>query len=165
MCRLIGTTRQLVPKLSRRTQFSTTVCKKQASRGLGLSLAGSVGLVATSNAEGLFNDNALAYRTIVGWTWPTYRPDTIVIVFVFDDPDGVLSREYRLTESYELYTSAPHEGPAVVRVYRREVPSSRTTTGTADSATAPLTGAVEPERRVEHHEARRDRPPRSEIHR
>src|SRR4029453_6657500 len=73
---------------------------KQASRSLGLSLASSAGLVATSNAEGLFNDNALAYRTVVGWTWPTYRPDIMVIVFAFDDPEGLLSREYCLMESY-----------------------------------------------------------------
>jgi hypothetical protein len=35
----------------------------------------------------------------------------------------------------------------------------------SDTATAPLTGAAAPERRVEHHEARGDRPPRSEIRR
>src|SRR5262249_58287053 len=128
---------------------------KQASRSLGLSLAGSAGLVATSNAEGLFNDNALAYRTVVGWTWPTYRPDIMVIVFAFDDPEGLLSREYCLTESYQLHIVAKHEGPAVVRVYRR----------LSEAATAPLTGVVEPGPRAEHHEARLDRRPRSEIRR
>src|SRR5262249_58621718 len=112
---------------------------KQASRALGLSLASSGGLVATSNAEGLFNGNALAYRTVVGWTWPTYRPDIMVIVFAFDDPEGLLSREYCLMESYQLHINAKHEGPAVVRVYRR---SSAT-------ATPPPTGAAGPGRRAE----------------
>ena len=128
---------------------------KQTSRALGLSLASSAGLVATSNAEGLFNDNALAYRTVVGWTWPTYRPDIMVIVFAFDDPEGLLSREYCLMESYQLHIVAKHEGPAVVRLYRR----------LSETATAALTGAVEPGRRVEHHEARLDRRLRSEIRR
>ena len=77
---------------------------KQASRDLGRSLACS-GLVVTANAEGLFNDNALPYRTIVGRAWSTYRPDVIVIVF--DDPEGLLSREYRLGASSRLYTSWP----------------------------------------------------------
>lgn len=107
---------------------------KQASRDLGLSLASSAGLVATANAEGLFNDNALSYRAIVGRTWPTYRPDIMVIVFVFNDPEGLLSQEYRLTASYRLYTSAEAARPAVVRVYRREVPSSNGATQTPETA-------------------------------
>ena len=107
---------------------------KQASRDLGISLASSAGLLATSNAEALFNDNALSYRTIVGGTWPAYRPDIMVIVFDFDDPEGLLNQEYRLTESYQLYISATAAGPAVVRVYRREMPSGHATTRTAETA-------------------------------
>jgi len=95
---------------------------KQVSQDLGFSLANSPSLIASANAEGLFNGNALPYRTVVGRTWPTYRPDTIVIVFVFDDPEELLSREYRLAATYELYTSAEARRPAVVRVYRREAP-------------------------------------------
>jgi hypothetical protein len=40
---------------------------------------GHHGLVAPANAEGLFKDNALSYRTIVSRTWPTYWPDTMII--------------------------------------------------------------------------------------
>jgi len=107
---------------------------RQASQDLGLSLANSSGLIATSKAEGLFNDNDLPYRTIVGGTWPGYRPDILVIVFVFDDPDGLLSEEYRLMETYQLYTNAQAAGPVVVRVYQRAVLRSDVTTGTAESA-------------------------------
>jgi len=95
---------------------------KQVSRDLGLSLANSTGLVATANAEGLFNDNGIRYRTITGRTWPTYRPDVMIIVFGFNDPEGLLGREYDLTASYPLYTSPEAATPAVVRVYRRQAP-------------------------------------------
>jgi hypothetical protein len=108
---------------------------KQASQDLGVSLADSPSLVATASAEGLFNGNALPYRTVLGRTWPTDRPDTIVIAFAFHDPEGLLGREYRLTASYRLYVSpeyeqgGEHAGPEggkveVVRVYRRELPGS-----------------------------------------
>lgn len=61
------------------------------SRDLGLSLA-NLCAVATSNAEGLFNDNVIPYRATTGRTWPRYLPDVIVIVFDFDfaDPRGLL---------------------------------------------------------------------------
>lgn len=107
---------------------------KQASRDLGRSLAGSAGPVATASAEGLFNDNALSYRAIVGRTWPTYRPDVIVIVFEFYDSEGLLSQEYRLTASYQIYTNAEAPKPAVVRVYRREVSGSNAATQTPETA-------------------------------
>jgi hypothetical protein len=53
------------------------------SRDLGLSLA-NLDAVATSNAEGLSNDNVIPYRATTGRTWPRYLPDIIVIVF----PEG-----------------------------------------------------------------------------
>ena len=39
---------------------------RAASRDLGVLLAGSTRDIATANAEGLFNDNALPYRSILG---------------------------------------------------------------------------------------------------
>jgi hypothetical protein len=93
----------------------------ETSRDLGRLLAESVrDNIATANAEGLFNGNALPYRSIVGRTWPSYRPDVLVTVFVFNDPLGLLEREYRPIARYHLYTSPEAARPADVRVYRRE---------------------------------------------
>jgi hypothetical protein len=94
----------------------------QASRSLGRSLASATGLIATANAEGLFNDNTLPYRAIVGRTWPPYRPEFLVTVFVFNDPQGLLGSEYCLAASYPLYTSPEAARPALLRVYRRRMP-------------------------------------------
>jgi hypothetical protein len=102
---------------------------KQASQALGRDFADSRGLIATSGAEGLFNGNRLPYRTVLGRTWPLQLPDVIVIAFPFDDHDGRLTREYRLTTSYRLFISpeysdevsgTPSRAPEeIVRVYQR----------------------------------------------
>jgi len=109
----------------------------ETSRDLGRLLGNSVGDgIATANAEGLFNGNALPYRAIIGRTWPSYRPDTLVTVFVFNDPEGLLERDYRPIARYHLYTSPEAARPADVRVYRRETPRSPVTR-TPDPAARP----------------------------
>jgi hypothetical protein len=109
---------------------------REASRDLGVLLAGSSRDIATANAEGLFNDNALPYRSILGDRWPTKMPEVIVIAFKFDDPQRLLEREYRLIRSYRIYVSPEYartEDPWIpaseaeqvtVRVYRRIAGSS-----------------------------------------
>lgn len=104
---------------------------REASRDLGVLLAGSNRDIGTANAEGLFNDNALPYRSILGSRWPTVRPEVIVIAFKFDDPDRLLEREYRLIRSYRIYVSpeyarsedswipASEAEQVIVRVYLR----------------------------------------------
>jgi len=104
---------------------------REASRDLGVLLAGSAADIGAANAEGLFNDNALPYRSILEDRWPTTWPEVIVIAFKFDDPQRRLEREYRLIRSYRIYVSpeyARNEDPWIpsseaegvtVRVYRR----------------------------------------------
>jgi hypothetical protein len=109
---------------------------REASRDLGVLLAGSSRDITTANVEGLFNDNTLPYRSILGDRWPTTRPEVIVIAFKFDDPQRLLEREYRLIRSYRIYVSPEYvrtedswipttEAEQVtVRVYRRLTGSS-----------------------------------------
>lgn len=104
---------------------------RQASRDLGTSAAGETGVIVTSGAEGLFNGNALPYRTLLGKTWPARKPEIIVIAFQFADPEGLLERDYDLVSSYRLSVSPEYldnratmvdaDAPVeIVRVYRRK---------------------------------------------
>ncbi|HWN12437.1 MAG TPA: hypothetical protein VNU02_01185, partial [Candidatus Dormibacteraeota bacterium] len=45
------------------------------------------------------------YRSTLGRTWPGRKPERIVIVFRFDDPDDLLRKEYTLTATYRLFVS------------------------------------------------------------
>ena len=104
---------------------------REASRDLGVLLADSAGDIGAANVDGLFNDNALPYRSIFNDSWPPTRPEVIVIAFKFHDPQRRLEREYRLIRSYRIYVSpeyARNEDPWIpaseaegvtVRVYRR----------------------------------------------
>lgn len=103
---------------------------KQTSRELELSLGGPADLIASARTEGLFNGNALRYRTVLGRRWPAHKPDVIVIGFRFDDPEGLLGREYDLIATYRLFVSPEYEDSnsvtldtvrheEVVKVYRR----------------------------------------------
>jgi hypothetical protein len=91
----------------------------ETSRQLGALLAGVPGVVGSSGADGLFRENRLRYRTIWGRRWPADRPDIMVIVFAFDDPDEVLGREYCALRTYPLYIA-----PAYYRAHPFERPAS-----------------------------------------
>ena len=82
---------------------------KETSAALGTSLAGARDVVASSFTEGLFNGNALAYRSILRHSWPARKPDLIVIALRFDDPEQVLQREYELIATYPLFVSPDYE--------------------------------------------------------
>jgi hypothetical protein len=82
---------------------------KHTSAALGASLAGARDVIASSFTEGLFNGNALAYRSILRHTWPPRKPDLIVIALRFDDPEQVLQREYELIATYPLFVSPDYE--------------------------------------------------------
>jgi len=103
---------------------------KHTSEQLGLSLAGSQELVASSRTEGLFNGNTLPYRAVNIRRWPDPKPEVIVIGFRFDDREKLLGREYHLIATYRLFVSPEYEDEhsvtldttrheEVVKVYRR----------------------------------------------
>lgn len=82
---------------------------KETSAALGVTLADAHDAIASSRSEGLFNGNALAYRSTLGRSWPPRKPDVIVIAFRFDDPQQVLQREYELIATYRLFISPDYE--------------------------------------------------------
>jgi hypothetical protein len=103
---------------------------KHTSEQLGLSLAGSPTIIASSRTEGLFNGNTLPYRAVNFRRWPDHKPEIIVIGFRFDDPEKLLGREYSLIATYRLFVSPEYEDEhavtldttrheEVVKVYRR----------------------------------------------
>jgi hypothetical protein len=103
---------------------------RDASRHLAASLAGVAAPIGSSGADGLFREGRLRFRTVWGRAWPATRPDVMVIVFAFRDPDGWLEREYCLTDVLPLYVAPEyfrsHSGQVrtsalgeTVRVYRR----------------------------------------------
>jgi hypothetical protein len=103
---------------------------RDTSQQLGLSLAGATEVIASSRTEGLFNGNALPYRTVLGRMWPEHKPEVIVIAFEFDDPERLLEREYTLVATYRLFVSPEYENgysvtldtirhEELVKVYRR----------------------------------------------
>jgi hypothetical protein len=87
---------------------------RDASRYLATTLTGVTTPIGSSGADGLFREGRLRYRTVWGQTWPAIRPEVIVIVFAFRDPDGWLEREYCLTDALPLYVA-----PEYFRSYAR----------------------------------------------
>ena len=99
---------------------------RQASREIGRSLATVSGSIATSKAEGLFNDNRLPYRSVLNAAWPTDGSDALVLGFGFaadetHPPDG-----YRRVGTYRLVVSPEYAPgpPEPIRVYRRGDPAA-----------------------------------------
>jgi hypothetical protein len=92
---------------------------RDTSRELGTLLAGFSGTVDTSGGDGLFRENTLRYRTVWGRRWPPHKPEVIVIVFAFADPQDLLAREYCQIREYPLYIA-----PTFYRAYPREWPTS-----------------------------------------
>lgn len=82
---------------------------KETSAALGATLASGPDLLVASRAEGLFTGNRLPYRSTLGRTWPDRKPERIVVVFRFDDPDDLLRRDYTLTATYRLFLSPEYE--------------------------------------------------------
>ena len=95
---------------------------RQASREIGRSLAEAPGPVATSKAEGLFNGNALPYRTVLTGTWPSDQPVALVVAFGFHEEEARAAHGYRLAATYRLFVSPEYAPgpPEPIRVYRRE---------------------------------------------
>jgi len=103
---------------------------KVSSEQLASLFAGSSADIATFEAEGLFNGNALPYRSLFGLTWPAWRPEGMVIAFGFDDPEQILRRDYTLIATYRISVSTEYTNPhelsldpraheELVKVYRR----------------------------------------------
>jgi hypothetical protein len=105
---------------------------RETSRDLGRSLAGTAGPIATSSGEGLFNGNALPYRTVLSKTWPPDGAEVLVVAFAFHGDETRPEHGYRLTATYRLFVSPEYEDaeptrhsigqPEEVRVYRRGGP-------------------------------------------
>jgi hypothetical protein len=106
---------------------------RNASRLLATTLADAAEPIGSSGADGLFREGRLRYRTIWARTWSAIRPDVLVVVFEFHDPDAVLEREYCLTNVLPLYVAPEYfrahpsaqltsEFRQSVRIYRRRGP-------------------------------------------
>ena len=99
---------------------------RQASREIGRTLAGVSGPIATSKAEGLFNDNRLPYRSVLNATWPADGGDALVVGFAFVGDEARPPAGYRPVATYRLGVSpefAPGP-PEPIRVYRRGDPAA-----------------------------------------
>jgi len=88
------------------------------SRQLATLLADVAEPIGSSGVDGLFREGRLHYRT-VHRAWPAARPGVMVIAFNFWDPDGILEREYCLTDVLPLYVS-----PMYFRAHASFVPTS-----------------------------------------
>jgi hypothetical protein len=99
---------------------------RQASREIGRVLADVSGPIATSKAEGLFNDNRLAYRSVLDATWPTDGSAAVVVGFAFAGDETRPPHGYRLVGTYRLSASPEYApgAPAPIRVYRRDGPAA-----------------------------------------
>jgi hypothetical protein len=82
---------------------------KKTSEALGATLAPGPDLLVASRSEGLFTATRLPYRSTLGRTWPAQEPERIVIVFRFDDPEDLLTRDYTLVATYKLFLSPEYE--------------------------------------------------------
>ena len=76
---------------------------RDASRDLGKVLADSKS-IAVLRAEGLFNGNALAYRSFDEET-EFERPDAVVVGFILRNPIEWLEHNYHVARTYRLYAS------------------------------------------------------------
>jgi predicted membrane-bound mannosyltransferase len=92
---------------------------RQASREIGRSLAGVT--VATSKAEGLFNDNRLPYRSVLNAAWPADGSQALVVGFAFLGDEARPPDGYRPVATYRLRVSPEYAPgpPEPIRVYRR----------------------------------------------
>lgn len=98
---------------------------RDTSRELGTLLAGFSGTVATSGGDGLFRENTLRYRTVWGRGWLSDRPEVLVIVFNFEDPEDLLARDYCRIRDYPLY---------IAPAYYRAHPFERRTSALGQTA-------------------------------
>ena len=76
---------------------------RDASRDLGVRLAHSPS-IAVFQAEGLFNDNVLPYKSFDKRT-EADEPDTVVVGFRRGAPEAWLERNYRIVTTYRFYVS------------------------------------------------------------
>jgi hypothetical protein len=99
---------------------------RQASREIGRSLATVSGSIATSKAEGLFNDNRLPYRSVLNAAWPTDGSDALVVGFGFAADEAHPPDGYRRVGTYRLAVSPEYAPgpPEPIRVYRRGDPAA-----------------------------------------
>jgi hypothetical protein len=99
---------------------------RDASREIGRTLAGLSGPIATSKAEGLFNDNRLPYRSVLDAAWPADGSEAVVVGFAFTGDEAHPPAGYRSVATYRLAVSpefAPG-APAPIRIYRRGDPAA-----------------------------------------
>lgn len=82
---------------------------KETSEALGATLAPGPDLLVAARSEGLFTATRLPYRSTLGRTWPAHKPERIVIVFRFNDPEDLLARDYTLVATYKLFLSPEYE--------------------------------------------------------
>jgi hypothetical protein len=94
---------------------------RQASREIGRALAGVSAPIATSKAEGLFNDNRLPYRSVLDAAWPADGSAAIVVGFAFREDETHPPDGYRRVATYRLVVSPEYAPgpPEPIRVYRR----------------------------------------------
>jgi len=103
---------------------------RSASRQLATSLADVAEPIGSSGADGLFREGHTRFRTVWDQAWPPVRPAVMAIAFDFRDPDGILERQYCLTDVFPLYVSPRYYGTHAwtkptsklgesVRIYRR----------------------------------------------
>ncbi len=78
---------------------------RDVSRDLGARLAGDSGRIAALGGEALFNENRLAYQTIMGRRWPASPPEVLLLAGRLIDPGDRLAREYRLIRHYTIHVS------------------------------------------------------------
>jgi hypothetical protein len=78
---------------------------RSASRQLATSLADVAEPIGSSGADGLFREGPIRFRTVWGRAWPPVRPGVMAIRFNFRDPDGILERDYCLSDVLPLYVS------------------------------------------------------------
>ena len=82
---------------------------RDASRHLSTLLAGGSGLIATSQAESLFTENSLRYRSVAWKRWPSPDPEVLIVAGNVDEMTA-RHRAYRLIHQYTLYVApAFHE--------------------------------------------------------
>lgn len=78
---------------------------REASRDLGVLLAGAPARIGAIGGEALFSENRLRYRSLMGGRWPASPPDVLLLAGMMEDPQGRLGREYRLIRQYAIYVA------------------------------------------------------------
>jgi hypothetical protein len=102
---------------------------RTVSRDLGVLLAGTTGEIRVANGESLFNENRLAYQSILGRNWSATRPEVVVVAvinFDFKDPQAILEHEYRLIRTYSVWVSPAYvRARSLPRMIQTSPPSGR----------------------------------------